>query len=142
KGLVSEYDRDRRWVKTWLVNLDEPVGEENEPKLVWDRSSQDRYGDPGRPVTTTNDAGRSVVDVEVVEGEQWIYLDGNGASSEGDRPFLDRMNLETLETQRLWRNDGERYESFVALLEPDVKPTILTRHETPIEPPNYFALDL
>jgi len=53
------------------------------------------------------------------------------------------MNLATLETDRLWQNSGERYESFIAFLESDQeRPTILTRHETPVEPPNYFAIDL
>ena len=143
RALVSEFDRDRRWSRTWLVDLSRPVGGDNEPTLVWDRSTQDRYGDPGRPVTTVNAAGRSVVDVEEAGGAQFIYLAGSGASPEGDRPFLDRMNLDTLDAERLWQNAGESYESFVAFAggEGDGRP-ILTRHETPVEPPNYFLIDL
>ena len=40
----------------------------------------------------------------------WIYLEGDGASPKGDRPFLDRFNLKTLETERLFQCDGESYE--------------------------------
>ena len=170
RALVSEFDRDRRWSRTWLVELGRPVtmpeiaeasrlqpaGQQqpNKPILVWDRSSQDRYGDPGRPVTTLNEAGRNVVDVETLGTEQWIYLSGSGASPTGDRPFLDRLNLASLQAERLWQNQGEAYESFVAILaQPagtegeaaaqDGRPlSILTRYETPAEPPNYFILSL
>ena len=168
RALVSEFDRDRRWSRTWLVDLSRPVtvqdaartaaadprdqiranvraNDANDPVLIWDRSTQDRYGDPGRPVSITNAAGRNVVDVETVGGEEVIYLSGNGASPEGDRPFLDRMSLSTRESDRLWQNSGESFESFVAILDAAddaAGPTILTRHETPVEPPNYFRIDL
>ena len=150
QALVSEFDRDRRWARTWLMDLGGPVSApggadgEKGPALVWDRSIQDRYGDPGRPVTTLNEAGRSVIDVETAGDQQFIYLEGPGASPEGDRPFLDRMNLATLESERLWQNEGESYESFVAFVG-DTGPgrlTLLTRRETPVEPPNYFVTNL
>ena len=37
----------------------------------------------------------------------FIYLIGPGASPEGDRPFLDRLNLKTLASERLFRSEGE-----------------------------------
>jgi dipeptidyl aminopeptidase/acylaminoacyl peptidase len=128
---VSEYDRDERWTRTWLIS----PGSADAPKLVFDRSVQDRYGDPGRPVMVTNAAGKSVA--RLADG--WAYLAGRGASPDGDRPFLDRLSLETLESQRLWRSEGACYESFVELLPGD---RILTRYETPTEPPNYLVRDL
>lgn len=130
-ALISEYDRDERWARAWLLD----VGSDAPPRLVFDRSVQDRYGDPGRPVTTTNAAGRRVVRLD----DGHIYLSGRGASPEGDRPFLDRMSLETLETERLWRADGASYESLVDLLSGD---EILTRYETSTEPPNYYVRNL
>jgi len=132
-ALVSEYDRDRRWSRTWLI---EP-GAAVEPRLVWDRSSQDRYGDPGRPMTRTNEAGRSVAMLR----DGWIWLSGAGASPEGDRPFLDRLNLESLATERLWRCGDGVYESVVDVFGRDGD-RVLTRRESPVDPPNYFALDL
>lgn len=134
-ALVSEYDRDRRWTRTWLIDIGD--GEPSEPRLVWDRSSQDRYGDPGRPITITNAAGRSVV---LVDGGS-IYLAGSGATPEGDRPFLDALELSTLETTRRWQVEGDVYERVVDLLGRDGS-RILTQHESPLEPPNYFARDL
>lgn len=134
RALVSEYDRDLRWVRTWLMDLDAP---DAEPALVVDRDVQDRYADAGNPVTRTDDSGEPVIHVH----EGAIFLDGQGASPEGDRPFLDRLDLSTLETTRLWQNEGEEYETFVDLLSPDGS-LVLTRRETPDEPPNYYVRDL
>ena len=41
---------------------------------------------------------------------------GGGASPEGDRPFFDLLDLDSLETERLWRNSGEEYETVVDVL--------------------------
>ena len=46
-AFISDYDRDRRWSRTFMMNLDSS----QTPKMIWSRSVQDRYGDPGTPVT-------------------------------------------------------------------------------------------
>ena len=133
RAWITDYDRKRRWQRTLEFALE---GETTKPRVIFDRSSQDRYGDPGRLVTTPNAAGFS----EVLVHEGSVYLSGRGASPEGDRPFLDRLSLETLETERLWRCEGECYESFVDLLNPEAS-SFLTLHESPTSPPNYFRRD-
>ena len=70
-----------------------------------------------------------------------IYLAGQGASPEGDRPFLDRLDLKTLKTERLFRCAEKTYESMVTLLDNEAK-TILTEAETSTDPPNYYVRDL
>ena len=35
---------------------------------------------------------------------------GSGASSEGNRPFVDTLDVETGETQRLWQSQAPFYE--------------------------------
>ncbi len=132
-ALLTEYDRDRRWIRSWLLDL----GADSKPARIFvDRSTNDRYGDPGTPLTTLNSAGRSVA--RVSDGA--IFLSGSGATPDGDRPFLDRVNLATLEKERLWRNEGEVYESVEDLLAPDGS-RLLTTRESPTEPPNYFAVE-
>ncbi|TVQ64523.1 MAG: S9 family peptidase [Phycisphaerales bacterium] len=132
--MVSDYDRDRLWSRTWIFDFENPRAEH---RLVWDRSVRDRYNAPGSPVDTTTPDGRRVVMVR----DNAIVLTGAGASPEGDRPFMDRMDLATLETERLWRNEGERYEYVVDLLSDDGA-RVITRRESPNDPPNYFAIDL
>jgi dipeptidyl aminopeptidase/acylaminoacyl peptidase len=134
RAMVSEYDRDRRWSRTWLHDFDNPVVE---PKIVWDRSVQDRYNNPGSPLRTRLPSGRSVV--RVVDGS--IYLSGQGATPEGDRPFLDRMELASGEAERLWRCEGACIESVVDVLSDDGM-RFMTSYQSPTEMPNYFIRDL
>ena len=68
--------------------------------LVWERSWEDRYSSPGAPVRKRGKNGKYVIR-EPSPGH--IFLKGAGASPLGDRPFLDRMNLETGAKERLWR---------------------------------------
>jgi len=129
RALVREYDRDRRWYRTWLLRFDGGA----EPRLVFDHSRMDVYGDPGTPVMHRTATGTPLVRVQ--DGS--IFLSGRGASPQGDRPFLDRMDLATLETDRLWRAEPGTYEAFVAFAAPDGS-RFLTRFETKTDPPNYY----
>ena len=132
--LVVEYDRERRWAKTWLADAARPNAA---PRIVWDRSAEDRYGDPGFPLTRPTTAGDQVLQ----RSGDWAFLTSIGASPQGDRPFLDRFNLRTLKSERLWRADTVHYEAVVALLD-DAGTRIITRRESRTEPPNYFVRDV
>jgi dipeptidyl aminopeptidase/acylaminoacyl peptidase len=128
--LVSDFDRDRRWTHTFIANADDP----SVPlRLLWDMSADEKYKDPGSPVSHRLPTGSWAV----ARQKDWIYLEGMGASPEGDRPFLDRLDLRTLKTERLFRSDRSNYEYFVAWLDP-VKGTFITRRESPAVPPNFF----
>src|SRR5258708_15964925 len=63
--------------------------------------AEERYTDPGFPITRMTATG----DFAIQRTGDWIYLAGAGASPQGDRPFLDRLNVATQETERLWRGD-------------------------------------
>ena len=128
--MFSDFERDKRLLRTFIFDADKP---EAPPKLVWSRNQQDRYNNPGTPVM--RGAG---VERAILQNGDWIYLTGNGASPEGDRPFLDRFNLQTLKTERLFRSDANNYETVVALLSDDAK-QFVTRRESPTEAPNYFV---
>ena len=128
--LVTERDRPTRWTRTRLLAAEGP------PRTIWDRSTEDRYGNPGGPVTAARPGGRVIRQT----GDA-IYLTGAGASPEGDRPFLDRLDLRTFETERLFQSDGDAYETVVALLSDDAA-SVLTRRETRTTPPNYYVRDL
>jgi dipeptidyl aminopeptidase/acylaminoacyl peptidase len=72
-----------------------------------------------------------------IQSGDWIFLTGLGASQQGDRPFLDRLNLKTLKTERLFQCDDKSYETVVGLLD-ESGTRFITRRENPSEPPNYF----
>jgi dipeptidyl aminopeptidase/acylaminoacyl peptidase len=130
-ALVRDYDRNRRWRRTFLITPDDPT---REPRLIWSLNVQDRYNDPGTPVLRTLPNGQRVIQ----QDGDWIFLIGAGASPEGERPFLDRFHLKTLTTERLFRCDERSYETVIALLRDDGT-EVLTRRETPTDPPNYYV---
>ena len=127
--LLTESDRASRTTRTWVMNRTW-----GEPRKLWDRPQQDSYGDPGSPITRPGTGA-------ILQVGDSIYLTGAGASPQGDRPFLDRLNLVTFATERLFRSDEASYESIVGLLD-DGAGRILTRRETRTTPANYIARDL
>jgi dipeptidyl aminopeptidase/acylaminoacyl peptidase len=133
-AFVRDYDRDRRWVRTQLVEVDRPTAP---PRVVWSHSSSERYNNPGAPLTRVLPNGRRVV----LRHGDFIYLTGAGSSPEGDRPFLDRMDVRTLKSERLFQSDAQVYETVVALVTDDAR-QIITRRERPVEPSNYYVRTL
>ena len=130
-ALATDYDRNKRWVRTFAVDLHKA---EAEPKLIWERNMQDRYKDPGTPEMRTLPNGKQAMR----QDGNAIFLGGLGATPAGDRPFLHRFELSANKTDELFRCDGEHYEAVVALLD-DRGSKFLTRRESPTEPPNYFV---
>ncbi|HEX2331441.1 MAG TPA: prolyl oligopeptidase family serine peptidase [Candidatus Angelobacter sp.] len=130
-GLVRDYDRDRRWTRTFLIDIEKPGAQ---PKLVWERSIRDRYKDPGTPMMHTLANGRRVLRQQ---GDK-LFLVGAGASQKGEFPFLDRYDLATGKSERLFQCGDGQYESVVALISDDGS-KFITRHESPSDPPNYFV---
>ncbi len=135
-ALVTESWQATRTVRLWRVAPGEPGGKR---ELLSERSSQDRYADPGRPVTARNAAGRVVLQRNA-DGSK-IYLNGLGASPDGDRPFLDEFDLAAKQTRRLWRSAPPAYEEFVTFLDGTLS-RALTQRQSPTEPENYFVRDL
>jgi dipeptidyl aminopeptidase/acylaminoacyl peptidase len=131
---AGDYDRHRRWTRTFMIDADNPS---KAAVLVWDRSAQDRYHDPGSFVMKTLSNGHGVI----LQNNDTVFLTGLGASPEGDRPFLDRFNLKTLKAERIFRCDEKSFESALALLAPDGS-NFLTRYESPTESPNYYIREV
>jgi dipeptidyl aminopeptidase/acylaminoacyl peptidase len=135
-ALVFESWWKTRQLRVWRMRPDDLSVE---PTLMIERSFEDRYSDPGSPDTRTNEFGRSVIR-RSADGNS-IFLIGQGASPEGDRPFLDRYDLTSGDTERLFHSEAPWYESPVSVLGEQAG-SLLTRRESPEAPPNYFVRDL
>jgi len=137
-ALVSESDRATRRLRTWIVERGA------EPRKLWERRGEDRYADPGTALVrgdqrTTIGGGRGAgPSGAIMQDGDAIYLAGDGASPEGDRPFLDRLNLRTLIAERLFRSDSKSFETPIAMLSGNGR-SVLTRAETVTDPPNYYT---
>lgn len=130
-----------RWWKTrrerdWIVK---PASPEAGPRLIFDRSYEDRYSDPGRPLLQQTPSGTTIL-LTANKGST-LFLAGDGASPEGDRPFLDELDLPTGKTRRLWRSEAPYYERVIELLDDGPK-RLLTSRESKSDPPNYCLRDL
>ena len=135
-ALVSEYWWKTRSVKTWRIA---PDSTSKRADLIASFSSEDRYSDPGTPKTTTDESGH--VRLLIAPDGESIFLGGAGASPEGDRPFIDRLNLDTKMKERLFRSEAPAFEDVIALLDNEGK-RLLTTRESPTQTPNFFVRDL
>ncbi len=132
--------QSRRWKdrksQTWRIRPGKPAAQ---AQLVFDRSSEDRYGDPGRPVMHSNAAGEDVLLI-ALDGHTLVLI-GEGASPEGARPFVDRLDVDANKSTRLFRSAAPYYEQPMDVLDSRGE-RILTRRESVDEPPNYFVRDV
>jgi dipeptidyl aminopeptidase/acylaminoacyl peptidase len=135
--IATDYDRDRRWIRMQKYNLHSL---DQTPQVLVDRSINDRYGDPGMMVSVPDESGFR----RILQDGKWVYRIGNGASTQGDLPFLDRQDLETLQTERLWRSSAGSFEMPIAVI-PQTgsnKPVVLTSRETRTTPTNIWLCNL
>ena len=131
-ALVYESWFSTRKSRTYVIRPSDPSAE---PHLLFDLSMEDRYADPGYPMTKSTVWGTSVLRLDA----GMTIVTGRGYSPEGTRPFLRRLNLATGETEELFRSTDPFYEIPLALLE-DGK--LLTQRETVSDPPNIYVRDL
>jgi dipeptidyl aminopeptidase/acylaminoacyl peptidase len=134
RALLTETDRDRRWRTTAVLDLERPA---QTRKVLFDLSQRDAYNDPGTGLRDRRADGQTVL---LQDGEE-IYLSGVGASPQGNRPFLDKLNLTTAAKQRLHHSAADSQETVITFVGPG-RTTLLTRYESRSQPPNYYLLDL
>ena len=135
-ALIDEFWWKTRHVKQWRVSPDHPT---QAPALVREGSSEDRYHNPGTPATMLDEHGESRL-IVTADGQS-IYRLGEGASPEGDRPFIDRVNLQSGSSTRLFQSQAPYYEAPQVLLDAQGTRALISR-ESPTEPTNYYVRDL
>lgn len=108
-------------------------------RVLIERNYQDRYNDPGFPVTEPNGTGFSVLRM-TADGSK-VLMSGAGATREGEYPFLGTMDLQSGQSERLWTSASGDYESIVGILDDDAR-RLVTRRETRNDPPNLYVRNL
>jgi dipeptidyl aminopeptidase/acylaminoacyl peptidase len=133
-AFLREVDDNKHWARVYTLDVDDRKAK---PRLLWDLSTDERYKNPGTPVRRRLPNGESVVELE----GNAIFLQGQGASPDGDRPFVDRFDLGTGKSERLFRSDKAAFESFLAFTAGSPR-RLLTWHQSPTDPPNVMLRTL
>jgi dipeptidyl aminopeptidase/acylaminoacyl peptidase len=126
-ALLRDFDDDRHWQRTYVADVDRA----GKPALLFDMSSDEHYKDPGSPVYRVLPNGQWVVRQD---GDA-IFLRGEGSTPDGDRPFLDRLDLKAHKSERLFQSDVHALEYFLAFTD-DAGRAFLTWRQSPVDPPN------
>ena len=106
-ALVRDSERARRWSRTFVLDLKNPA---EAPRLLWSRSTQDRYNAPGVPVQKTLASGQRAIHQS---GDSIFLYNSQGATPQGDRPFLDRFDMKTGKSERLFRSAADSLRDVV-----------------------------
>ncbi|MEX2152483.1 MAG: prolyl oligopeptidase family serine peptidase [Gemmatimonadaceae bacterium] len=140
-ALLGDFTRLSNRARSWVIDPSRPDG--GTPRLLWDFNVEDRTAAPGNFMYQYDLASDRPLPITSPD-RRWYYLTGPGAtkdSKDGDRPYLDRMEIATGKTERLWQSTPPYYETVVALLDPSAKKAIV-RRESPTERPDYYVLDV
>lgn len=91
-ALVYESWYKTRRTRSWVIS---PGSKDVSPRILFDRSSEDVYSDPGSPMLRRTPAGTYVVAKIKKEADEGTYvlLNGSGATPEGNIPFLDLFDM-------------------------------------------------
>ncbi|KAG0615601.1 hypothetical protein M758_5G054700 [Ceratodon purpureus] len=143
-ALVYESWYKTRRTRTWIIA---PGDKSVEPRILFDRSTEDVYSDAGSPMLRRTSLGTYVLaQLKNSDGKRSLLLNGSGASPEGYVPFLDLFDTETGKKERIWESEKEKYfESVAALMSDQVDADLsvdnlklLISKESQIDPPQYY----
>ncbi|MCM5662034.1 alpha/beta hydrolase family protein [Galbibacter mesophilus] len=130
-AVAYDYWWNNRNTKTYVFN---PSNNKKQPVIIEDRNYQDKYSDPGNFVTHKNEFHQNVL---FLDKEKNTYLMGEGYSEEGQHPFIDKFNLNSLKKERLYTSSLKNKKEDLLEFKPEEN-RVLTRIESPTTYPNYY----
>lgn len=130
-AIASDYWWNDRNTKSYIFN---PSNSSQAPKIIFDRNYQDKYSDPGSFVTTRNNYGERVLEIE----KDKAFLMGDGFSDKGQFPFIDEFDLKTNKSKRIYESPyTDKLENLNSAIDMK-KGIVLVRIESQQEYPNYY----
>ena len=130
-AMVADSWYDTRNTKAYLIN---PSDLSIAPKMIEDRNSQDIYADPGNFEMKKNEYGRYTIAIENNKG----YLMGSGYTKEGQFPFIDEFDFNTLTKKRLYTSNLKDQKEDLMSIEDLKKGDVLVMIQSKNEYPNYY----
>ena len=83
--IYYDYDRDTFWLRGWLTQIDS-----SEKSVFENRNIQDRYNNPGNLIYKRNEFNQELF---IHQGNKVYFLNNNGATPEGQFPYLKSVDL-------------------------------------------------
>ena len=133
-AIVSDYWWNNRNEKTYLFN---PSNPQDGSIILLDRNYQDRYNDPGSFVKERNKFGENILALR----NNSLYLIGDGFTSKGQFPFLDKLDLSTMAKNRLYKSNMKGKKESLRDFSPDEN-QLFVSIESASEYPNYYFREL
>jgi len=134
-AVVSDRWWNTRNAKIYLFN---PSDNGQAPRIIADRNYQDAYSHPGTLQTEMNTLGRYTLKID--GSTAWLF--GEGFTAEGQFPFIDALDLKSLNKKRIYQSNAtDRVEDLLSFIDSKAG-TILTRVESPTEYPNYYIKNI
>ena len=135
-ALAHEYERANKTSHTVEFDVD---GRRDgaRPEAFGAMRDGDAFADPGRPLTEPGPNGDPVA----IRDGGAIFLSGEGYTTAGLRPFVDRVDLAARAKQRLFQSAIDPLETVVAMLDAHGE-AYLVRRQSPSLPPDLFVRDV
>lgn len=130
-AIVRDAWYDTRNEKTYVIN---PSNPQQTPRLVFDRNSQDLYGNPGNFETKRNEFGRRTLAIE----DKKVFLIGAGHTKQGQFPFIDQLDLSNLTKNRVYQSTYTDKIETILSVEDAKKGDVLVQIQSKSDYPNYY----
>lgn len=118
----------------FAVNLDDPETRHT----IYEYDRDDFYADPGNLMHGSSDLG--VRSVRIYDGQ--VYLSGTeydeNPEEQAPRPFVDRVEMESGNTERIFQSSSDMYEQVVEPLSDSFDELVLRRQSSEDIPDNYL----
>lgn len=134
-ALVGEVSRATRKRRSYSFK---PCNGETR-KLIFDLSTDDNYNNPGYPCTVKNKYDRDVLYTDKNYSE--LLMISEGASPEGNMPYISRYNLGKKTNTILWRCKAPYYEYIYDVIDAG-RLRVITLRQSQTEPANFYLKDL
>jgi len=130
-AIAHDYWWNTRNTKSYTFN---PSDNTQKPIKITDRNYQDKYSAPGSFVTKRNEMGSDVM--VLLKGN--AFLIGDGFSKKGQFPFVDKLNLKSNKTTRIYQSTYTDKVEDLRDFDP-IKNELLVKIESAQDYPNYFV---
>lgn len=135
KAVVYTSWPDKSRIKAVLFD---PSNRSSDPVVLEDRNSRDIYSNPGSFDQQLNQYNRLVLNIKNNEA----FLKGQGYKKDKKQPFIDKINLETLEKERIFESDFDKTASIVSINNITDNGDIIIRLESRSEYPNLYMYNI